>query len=224
MTLAQLLGQARLALNDLGIKRISEPSLVNSANEGCRELARVLRKSRADYFTTSFTATIPIASPPNASQVSLPSTFAELKDIQITDANYRNIEFLPLDRSNYRYRELLRDGGLVSDTAEYYYDVIGNSTLEIAPGFDIALPVEVTYIRRVPDLQLPSDSPSLIPAEYHDFILAWMTCEGLRQSADPRLSSYESKLQYLSASITESATPRQIRDAVYVEGFMEGLW
>jgi hypothetical protein len=224
MTLAQMLIQSRMALRDLGIKQISEPSLVNSANEGCRELARILRKSRKDYFTTSTTGTIAIATPPNPSTLALPANFAELKDLQITTTDFTNVEFTPLDRSDSRYRQALRDGGSISDGACYFYDIIGNSTLEIAPGFDRAMAVTVTYIQRVPDLQLPSDSPSLIPTEYHDFILAWMTCEGLRQSNDPRLGNYEAKLEYLGTSIAESATPRQIRDSVYVDGFMEGQW
>ena len=224
MTLAQLLFYSRAQLRDLGVKILNETELKRSANEGCRELARILRKSRRDYFTTSTTGTIALATPPNPSTFALPANFAELKDIQINTTNYTNIEFAPRDRSDERYRQVLRDGAQVTDGAVYFYTIIGNATLEIAPGFDRDMAVTVTYIQRVPDLQLPSDSPSLIPAEYHDFILAWMTCEGLRQSADPRLVAYDSKLQYLSASIAESASPRQIRDNLYVEGFMEGQW
>src|SRR6266496_490759 len=110
MTLRELLFYSRTQLRDLGVKIINETELKRSANEGCRELARILRKARKEYFTTSFTGTIPIATPPDASLLTLPSNFAELKNIQITDADFTNIEFSPLDRSDEHYRRALRDG------------------------------------------------------------------------------------------------------------------
>jgi hypothetical protein len=222
MNLQEILFIARARLKDLSVKKWSEAELIAAVNEGICDMSSIIRQAREDYFLTSTTSTVATAVPPNPSSVTLPTDFLELKELMITNDGYRDISFLASDRSNAQFRRALLDGGsLGSGTGLVFYDIYANSVLMLSPGFDVALELKIDYIQQVPDLALPTDSPSLIPDKWHNNIPDYAVTEALRAAGDPRFTSYLEKLRESEKSMAVGIQPRQVREAKFVKGFGE---
>lgn len=222
MNLGQMLFHARTQLQDMKVARVPESQLVRALNEGKNELAKLVRQAREDWFLTTTTGTISTAAAPNYSSISLPSDFAELKELLITQSGYEHISFKYMDRSDSRFKDALISGGsILSGQGGFYYDLVGVSTMIFAPGFDTALPYTMTYIATVVDMTKRSDSPSLLPAEHHDFLVTWAVCDVLRSLGDNRLPAYESKLEYQRDSVVNAVNATQIKEPQFVRSFME---
>jgi hypothetical protein len=222
MNLQEILFIARSRLKDLGIKKYSEAELIAACNEGISDIAAIIRQAREDYFLTTTTSTIATAAPPNPSTVTLPTDFLELKELMITNDGYRDITFLARDRNADQFRHALIDGGAFSNgSGMVFYDIYGNSTLMLAPGFDISLDLKIDYIQMVTDLYLPTDTPSLIPTEFHANIPNYIVCEAMRSMGDPRLRGYLEALEKAEDSMRVGIQPRQIKEPKYVTGYLE---
>lgn len=225
MNLQQILFSARAKLKDLGMKRWRESELVAAANEGKNVLVQLIRQARQDYFEISVSITIPVAVAPNASEATLPADFVQVKDLEITTADYEWIQFLNLDRTDPRFKYALREGGtFLSGEGTFFYDIVGKTKIVFSPGSDIALACKLSYIQNVADMAYPTDTPSPIPVEYHDFIVSFIVCECQRETNDPQLVGNLDKLQRQKESIAMSVADLQVREPNYVRGFMEGEW
>lgn len=222
MNLQEILFIARSRLKDLAVKKWSEAELVSAINDGIDDISTIISQAREDYFLTSTTSTVAIAAAPNPSTVTLPTDFLELKELMITNDGYREITFLASDRNNAQFRRALIDGGsLGSGTGLVFYDIYGNSTLMLSPGFDVELSLKIDYIQTVPDLALPTDIPSLIPTKWHGNIADYAVTEALRSAGDPRYASYRDKLKESEDAMRVGIQPRQVREAKFVVGFGE---
>lgn len=222
MNLSSMLVNTRMEIKDLGLKAIPEPQLVYAANEGQAELVRIMRQAREDFFLATVSDTMSVATKPSPTDITLPSDFFELKDITVTTSGYESVGFIHLDKSDVRFHQALNEGGSVGNgQGSFYYDIIGLGTLRFAPGTNLQLSVDIDYIKQVADMSAPGDSPSDIPAELHYFIVTWMVAESLRSLGDQRLVSYEKKLSDQRTSVIQSVNARQIREPVFVTGYME---
>jgi hypothetical protein len=147
----------------------------------------------------------------------------ELKELRITTSGYEYIDFLASDRSRPQFRNAMIDGGSFgSGTGIVLYDIYGNNTLMLAPGFDVALDLQIDYIQLVPDLALPTDEPTLIPTKYHNMIPDYAVLEALRSSNDARFSKYDEKVKGAEKLLSVGVQPRQVRETKVVYGYMEG--
>jgi hypothetical protein len=223
-TLETMLALTRLKLKDLRVRQWSEPELVASANEGKNELVKLIRQARSDYFETSVTGTMTTASAPNPTTITLPSDFAELKEIICTDSGYQDIGFTYCDQSDVRFKQALIDGGAFANgQGMFYYTITDERTLLLSPGSDVALNYKIWYVKTIPDMQFPSDAPTGIPPEHWDFIVTHMVCECMRSAADPRLDLYLAKMSDQGKSVRASVGQRQIKEAQFVDGYMESF-
>lgn len=224
MTLQEILFIARSRLRDFGLKRWTDPELVAAANAAQSRLAHIFRQSREDWFLTSTISTIPVAAAPNASEITLPSDFWELKDLEISTAGYEDIVFMARDRSTQQFHDSLANGGsFASGSGICFYDISAGttlSTLRLSPGFDVAMPLRITYIKLLTDMALPSDEPGF-PSEFHDFLPQYVVCEALRSAGDPRLIAYEADMKEETDVIKNALHPRQIKEMRYVTGYLE---
>ena len=221
-TLETMLVLTRIKLKDLKVRQWSEPELVAAANEGKNELVKLIRQARSDYFETSVTGTMITAVAPNPTTITLPSDFAELKEIICTDAGYYDIGFTYCDQSDVRFKQALIDGGAFANgQGMFYYTITAEKTMLLSPGSDMALNYKIWYVKTIPDMQYPTDAPTGIPPEHYDYILTWMICECMRSNADPRLDLYQAKLGDQAKSVMVSVGQRQIKEAQFVTGFME---
>lgn len=222
MNLQEILFIARARLKDFGVKKWSEAELIAAINSGICNMSTIIRQAREDYFLTSTTSTVGVASPPNPSTVTLPSDFLELKELMVTNDGYQDIRFVARDRTNNQFRNALIDGGSFGNGASMvFYDIYGNSTLMLAPGFNVSLDLKIDYIQMVPDLALPTDIPSLIPEKWHNDIPDYGVLEALRSAGDARFSMFNDKVKKSEDLMAIGIQPRQIKEAKFVTGFME---
>lgn len=222
MNLKQMLVEARLVLKDVGVKQTPDLLLIGSANEAKDEVVQIMRQAREDFFFATTTSLVTTTAPPNASVVILPTDFILLKNLYCNQAGYEGIVFMPMDQSDPRFRRALIDGGSYSGgNSVAYYDLYGNSRLILAPGFDLALSLTIDYIKSVADMVDLNDEPTDIPAEYHHYIMAHMVCDALRMAANSSLAAWESHLREKKEYMQQNIQPRQIKDPVFVRGFME---
>lgn len=222
MDLQTILFISRSQLKDLGLKKWSDPELIAYANEGKNRLVTLVREAREDFFLTNTTSTVATATAPNASTMTLPTDFLELKDINCTSTGYTDIDFTHCDRSELKFRNALRDGSAVGNgTGVILYDVYGNSSLIFAPGFDVALDIKVDYIKSLADLVLPTEEPTDIPSNLHDYIPNFITCKALASAGDGRYRIFNDRLKDQEDKVRVEIQPRQIREPKFVKGFME---
>jgi hypothetical protein len=222
MNLKEILFIARSRLRDLGVSRFSEAELIASINEGICDMSSIIRQAREDYFLTSTTSTVATAVAPNPSVMVMPDDFLELKDLWVLNQGFEDIDFIAADRTTKQYRRALLDGGSFgSGSGVIYYDIYGNSTIQFAPGFDVALTIRVDYIQTVPDLAMPADVPSLIPTKWHNDIPDYAVAEALRSVGDKRWRIYTDKVKDSEKTLQAGIQPRQVREGKFVTGYME---
>lgn len=220
--LKTMLVLSRMKLGDIAVRKFPEPLLIAAANEGKNELVKIIRQACENYFQEDYAATIPVAASPNASEITLPTDFASLREIRITTAGYEDIEFAYLNHSDPVFRIALIDGGAFANGAgTFFYDIVADRTLRLAPGSDMALAATISYMKTVPDMQLPTDYPVGIPLEHYDFIVTWIICEGMRAAKDPRLADYLAKMEYQKDMIVVSINDRQVKEPKFVTGYMQ---
>lgn len=222
MNLQEMLFVARSQLRDLHVKQWSEAELVAYANLAKDSLISTIRQAREDYFLSTTTSTVATTTSPNASTVTLPADFLELKDLMIITSGYEDIEFIARDRVAAQWHRALIDGGsLGNGTGMVFYDIVGNSTLELAPGFDVELSLKIDYIKDVADMYLPTDTPTDIPTSLHNYIPTEIVCHALRTIGHPKLSFWEAEKKDQLKGVAITVQPRTIRDIKRVTGFME---
>jgi hypothetical protein len=225
MNLRDIVFGARGRLKDQGMRRWRDPELVLAANEAKNELVKIIRQSKRDYFQTTISVTIPIALEPNPSVFLLPANFTQLKDLQVTSVGYEWIDFVIMERSDPRFREMLGIGGeFTNGEGFFYYDIVGRTSVVLAPGSDLVLLADLYYSATVPDMAFPTDEPTGIPIEHQDFIVNYVVCECLREANDPQLQGYLDKLEKQRQMVVESLADQQVREPQFVRGFMEGEW
>jgi len=232
VSLRNFLYLARTQLDDMSVQKISEGLLLGAANEGKNELVKLIRRARQDYFQKFTVLTVPIADPLDPSEMDLPDEFSILKDLQIKTAGYENVKFFPADRSSETFRQAIINRRFNSQNSGYFFYDVGSgsntpgvlSVLKLAPGSDINLSLKVVYDGTVLDMTEPDDEPTPIPPEHWDYIVTWMVCNALRTKTDPRLASFESKLKYQGERVVDSVGIRQVRDPVFVTGYLENEW
>ena len=210
--LGLMLLNARNRLRDLSVRIWSEPNLIASANEGKNELCRLMRHTREDYFLLSTTGTISTTSSGNPSEITLPSDFAEFKDIEAMTPGFTGVAFSPLDRTDPHFKDLVANQAAnpLTDGETIYYDIISRATMQFAPGLTAALAYRLWYVQVVPDMVTHLDVPTPIPSEYYDFITNWIVTDALRSANDPRYQSFQNKIDKQAELMVNAAQQRRV--------------
>ena len=222
MDLRTMITQVRLTMRDTAIRAFQEPEIVYALNEGKDELVKIIRDANESFFETTATGTISSTTTPNASEITLPSDFAQLRNIKITTSGQEDTTFQRMNHSDPRFQFALIDGGsFANGQGIFFYDFVGLSTMILAPGCDVDLGYSMSYIKTVTDMGLATDTPSEIPAEHHAFIVTWAITECMRKIQDNRLQEYISKLEFQRESVIAGVNMRQTKEAEFVTGFME---
>ena len=220
--LQTILAGVRLRLGPGSWQMFPEILLIMAVNEGKNELVRMMRGVREDYFQTTATGTISATTAGNASTITLPSDFSELKTLQISTSGYERIDFQPMDQADIRWKDALLEGGdFASGYGRFYYDVLGNESIVLVPGSDIALSYSLQYIKRIADLSLLASEATGIHDDFVDYIITYAVTEAMRFAGDDRFALYKGKLSELAVSMVGSAGSRQVFHPKYVRGFME---
>jgi hypothetical protein len=225
MNLKEMLFITRSELKDFSLKKWSDAELIAYINMGKADLISIVRAAREDYFLSNTTSTVSSTTSPNASVLALPTDFLELKEIICTSSGYESLAFMHSDKAKPEFRRLLIEGPSIgSGTGGVLYDIYGNSSIMFAPGFDVDVTVRIDYIKDLPDLLLPTDTISEIPASLHDYIPVNAATEALKSAGDPRYRTFKESLNDMTDNLRTQIQPRQIREPKFVTAFMEGDW
>src|SRR4030042_3890584 len=220
MDFRTMITQVRVKMGDTAVRIFPEHEIIFALNEGKDELVKIIRDAKESYFEDTATGTISSTISPNASTITLPSDFAQLRMINITNSGLEDVAFQKMSQSDPRFQRALMDGGSFGGgMGIIFYDFSGKSTMVLSPGADIDLGYKMSYIKTVSDMTLPADTPTEIPSEHHGFIVTWAICECMRKIADKRLQAYESKLQYQRDTVIGSVNMRQVKEPIFVTGF-----
>lgn len=220
MNLQDLLVNTRIVLKDVGVKVLPDPLLVTFANEGKNELYRMIRATRQDFFVTTSNVTVTCTGAPSPNVITLPADFSQLKDVLCTTltgvSSPTQITFLHWDRNDVIWRYLVASSftGTLGVGMIFYYDLIGTSALQIVPptGAGSTMTAQLTYVATPPDLSAPSDTPSTIPPEYHQYIMNFMVTECLRAMGDQRIQLYDAKMQAITDRISKAIATRALNE------------
>jgi len=205
----------------MSVRIWTEPALIQSANEGKNELAKLLRHTREDYFMMTATGTISAPAAGTAAEITLPTDFAEFKDIEATTPGFANLVWSPLDRTDPIFRDRVVSPPILTDGMAVYYDIVARATMQLA-GITSALAYRLYYIQLVPDMVLHTDTPSAIPQEHWNFIVNWVVTDALRAVNDPRYGAFFDKLKMQSELVVNAAQQRRVAaDPKFARAFDE---
>lgn len=225
MNLREIVFAARGKLKDQGMKRWRDPELVIAANEAKDDLVAILRQAKRDYFVTTSTFSVTATPYPYQCGFTLPSDFVQLKDLQITDAGYEWIEFVHIDMADPRFKGMASIGGsFLNGEGFFYYDIVGRGSIVLAPAPELTLNGLMYYANSIGDMAFPTDTPSGIPEEFHDYLVTYVVAECLRETGDGQLQGYLDKLEKAREDILQISADQQVREPQFVRGFMEGEW
>lgn len=222
MDLKTMIWQVRQRVGDPKLRVVPDPVIASYLNEGKNQLVRIIQQADESFFQVTVTGTISATSAPNASEITLPPDFCELKDIKCTQTGYEDIKFHHVKQYRDDFREaLVRGGSFANGTGRFMYDFYGLDRMILSPGSDIDLPYQMDYIRRVDDMSHPDDWPTELTPDMGDYMMNWASTECLRHLGDPRVSTYEVKLETQKESIVMTVNRRTLREVKCVTGFME---
>ncbi|HCV42404.1 MAG TPA: hypothetical protein DGH68_02900, partial [Bacteroidetes bacterium] len=203
----------RIKIKDLAVRSFMDPEIQLAINEGKNELVKIIRQANENYFEETLSTTISATTKPNYSTLALPADFSELRDLRVTTSGLEDLTFQHVSQSDQRFRQALIDGGsYASGAGVMFYDFYGESTMIFAPGADIDIPIQLLYTKTIPDMTYPSSYCTGVPLDHSDFMVTWAICECMRTAQDPRLSDYESKLDFQRESIINSVNTRQRKE------------
>jgi hypothetical protein len=212
----------RTKVKDLAVKVFHEAEIVSALNEGKNECVKIIRQANENYFEETYTGTISTTASPNYAQITLPTDFSELRNLQVTNIGLEDTTFTRLNQSDPRFRTACLDSGsYTSGLGIMYWDFVGKDYMIFAPAPEIDLGYKMHYIKTIPDMGLPDSYPIGIPAENFDYIVTWAICECMRTYKDNRLDDYLIKLEYQRRAIIESVNTRQVKEPQFVTGYME---
>lgn len=166
----------------------------------------------ATYATSSFAI---VAGTRN---YTLPPDFSEMKLIEVTTANYETVRFL--------YRDLahpeMRAAREITDQQTpdvFYFDIIGERTLAIAPLSNTALDLRLSYIPIIGDLSLDADELEM-PYPLWMAVEAFATSSALKMDRDfTNAGIWEQTGRAIIAEVF-GAHARQTQDAEYVQSYL----
>jgi hypothetical protein len=217
-----MIALVRTKVRDLNVRKLHEYEILAALNEGKNELVKLMRQADENFFETTVEGTISSTTSPNYSTISLPSNFAELRNLQVTSAGLEDTIFINLSQSDNRFRQALLDHGSFANGASVlYYDFMGKDSIIVAPGLDIDMTYLMHYIRTIPDMIYPNDYPIEIPPEHIDYIVTFAICECMRTIGDERLAVYLEKLDKQEQTVIASINTRQSKEPKFVTGYME---
>lgn len=130
-------------------------------NEGCWEIYKILHSQNRGYFfnTTPESITLTTAT----AYYTLTNDFGWIDNIVPTNENDRYIRFVWRDRHEDEFKDMLNHPVDYSypNSDTYYFDIVADKTLAIAPRVNTSLAVDVYLVQEPAEMENPGDVPPL---------------------------------------------------------------
>lgn len=147
----------------------------------------------------------------------LPPDFREMKMIEVLTDGYEDVRFLYRDLAHPDMRAMLE---ITDDQtpSTFYFDIVGERTLRIAPMSSTTLDLRLTYVRFFTDLT--TDTQTLeMPHPLYLAVEEYATFFALRQDRSPDAELYEKTGDKIIAEMF-GAHHRQIQDVETAPGYL----
>jgi hypothetical protein len=216
-----------------GLSNAVDPAdMLDFINEGKNELWAYLKGVRQDYFgrsSQSATSTNDDYFPALSTAVreyDLPKECREIKAIECTTDGYEGMKFAHRDMSSPEWQDSRtasnENSGSADDyTHTIYWDIFGEQ-LVFASYPPAALAITLRYIRALPDIELNEPIESFL-FPYFGKLKTYGAMRGTLGVRDFQgFQEWREQWRQSLLSAVSGASSRQIVEARYAEGFMEG--
>lgn len=200
-------------------------------NESMALVWTEVRKLKADYFlksllSTAGTVTLLDSQSYAASsfqivagtrEYTLPQDFAEMKLIECTTSGYEYLVFTYRDFASLEMRaaRMLTDN---QTPVGFYFTILGERTLSIAPKSDTTLDLRIWYVPLIPELLLDASTTEM-PYPLYKAVQEFSASKAFAQDNDARAAVFEQMGNRTIASHF-GGHARQTQDPEFVEGYL----
>jgi hypothetical protein len=149
----------------------------------------------------------------------LPPDFSEMKLIECIESGYEHVRFIYRDLARHDMRDALE----IADNqtpGDFFFDLIGERTMRIAPKSDTTLDLRITYIQFFADLSDDTDELTM-PHPLYLAVEEYATSMALRQDRNTDSEAYEASGDKIIAEMF-GAHHRQTQDTETATGYLEG--
>lgn len=191
-------------------------------NQAQRDLYNAVRSVKSDFFIKS----IPLSVSNGDSEVNLPSDFAAVKSLRITDAGYNDVIFYPLDRSNEEFIYGLSSEVTISNPSRIFFDVYLDTSstspqmkIIFSPIFRDNFNIELIYISTLSDLSNDNDN-FMFPAFCDSYIINKATSYALSKGPSGDYGNYQSLARENLSAILDTVRTLNRMGNEYVNDFL----
>jgi hypothetical protein len=129
----------------------------------------------------------------------LPHDFATMKLIEVVTSSYESVRFVYRDLAHPDMRQAL-EMTTNQSPALFYYDIIGERTLRIAPKSSTALDLRITYEQTFADLSADADELTM-PHPLYLAVVHYATASALTMDRDPNAAAHEARAKQIIADV-----------------------
>lgn len=148
----------------------------------------------------------------------LPPDLLEVSLIEVVTSGYEGIRFVHRKLSHPDMRAAMETPGNVGPSA-FWFSIIGERTMRIAPKSDTALDLSLTYIQFFPDL---SDGGDLLtmPHPLYLAVVEYATAAAMLKDRDPNAAAHEAQAKQIIEDVF-GGSARQSQDQEVATAYME---
>lgn len=229
-TLANLRSAVRDNLDESSVAFWTEAQLTRFINRAKDRVWTEARALKEDYFLVTRTSTdgsLTILGETYAAtgfqivagtrDYTLPPDFAEMKLIEVTTSGYETTVFVYRDLTQPDMRRMLTLTDNQSP-ATFFFDLIGERTMRIAPKSDTTLDLRITYVRILADLSAETDALEM-PHPLYKAVEEYATANALKMDRNPNAAAWEASGRSTVLTMVGSHA-RQVQDVEWAQGYL----
>lgn len=150
----------------------------------------------------------------------LPPDFSEMKLIEVITTNYEGVRFVSRDLSHPDMRAAMEYTTNIGPST-FYFDIIGERSMRIAPKSDTALDLRITYTQAIADLVTGANTEELtMPHPLYQAVIHYAVASAMMQDRDGNSAAHEARARAIIQSVF-GAHARQTQDFETVLGYLE---
>ena len=148
----------------------------------------------------------------------MPPDLSEMKLIEVITSGYESVRFFYRDLAHPDMRAAMEITTNTPPTG-FYFDLIGERTMRIAPKSDTALDLRISYTQIFADLSADADELTM-PHPLYLAVIHYATASAMLQEGNPNSAVHEARARQIIANVF-GAHSRQTQDMEIATGYME---
>lgn len=233
-TLTELTTMVRLYLDEPTAAFYSATGLTSYINQGKDRVVTIVRRLKDDYFLRTLTstdgsvtchgesyATSSFAIVAGTRDYTLPHDYGSMKTIEVVTSGYETVTFVYRDLAHPDMRSAMTQTEYQSP-ATFYFSILGERTMRIAPKSSAALDLRLTYEQTFADLSSGSDSLTM-PHPLYLAVVHFATASALLQDRAADSAAHEARAKQIIDDFI-GGNSRQMQDVQTATAYGAGDW